>query len=419
MLEIAVIADDLTGAADTGVQFCRLARPNYLLAASALATAQFPDSPKAVTVHTSSRHLPPLAARNAVTQAARALKSFQPSLIYKKIDSCLRGNLGPEIDALLEELGLEQAFVAPAFPAQGRLTIHDEHLIHGIPLGKTEIAKDPINPVKCSLVSEVIAAQTCHDVGVVDIEATAKGSKELEQAVSSLLKKGKKIIVFDACEQEHLENIARLSLDRYPGSLLVGSAGLALGLAEVVTQRQGKKQATSPSTQGSLLFVGGSASARLADQHEALVAQNQASQMILDAEMLADPKAREQRRKWGDEAAVSLAQTNLVLRITPPEENKSKPSSEAVAQGLAQVAAAAALTSSPAGMFLSGGDTAQAVFEQLEVQAVELHAEVLPGLVWGTIMGGPQNGGLVVTKAGAFGEDDDLVKLHGLLCGQA
>jgi uncharacterized protein YgbK (DUF1537 family) len=233
------------------------------------------------------------------------------------------------------------------------------------------------------------------------------------------LEKGKKIIVFDACEQEHLENIARLSLDHHPGSLLVGSAGLALGLAEVVTQRQGKSQPASPNTCGSLLFVGGSASARLAHQHEALVAGNQASQMILDAEMLADPKAREQRRKWADEAAASLAQTNLVLRITPPEQNKCKPASEAVAQGLAQVAAAAAVNSRLAGMFLSGGDTAQAVFEQLDVQAVELHAEVLPGLVWGTIMGGPQNGGLVVTKAGAFGEDDALIKLHGLLCGQA
>jgi uncharacterized protein YgbK (DUF1537 family) len=65
-----------------------------------------------------------------------------------------------------------------------------------------------------------------------------------------------------------------------------------------------------------------------------------------------------------------------------------------------------------AGLFLSGGDTAIAVLEQLDVTAVRLERELSSGLVYGTIAGGPLSGRPVVTKAGAFGRPEALFDLH-------
>lgn len=65
----------------------------------------------------------------------------------------------------------------------------------------------------------------------------------------------------------------------------------------------------------------------------------------------------------------------------------------------------------PEVLFLTGGDTAQAVLEQLRVNEMVLMGELLPGVVVGRARGGPVKDLIVVTKAGSFGEQDVLIKV--------
>ena len=115
-MQFAIVADDLTGATDSGAQ---LARAGYR-AAVAFHDSQLPPTEDldAVVVDTDSRQLSPESARARVTQAAAQLKDAR--ILYKKIDSTLRGRVAVEIGAAFLEGGRPNAIVAPAFPDNGR-----------------------------------------------------------------------------------------------------------------------------------------------------------------------------------------------------------------------------------------------------------------------------------------------------------
>jgi len=71
--------------------------------------------------------------------------------------------------------------------------------------------------------------------------------------------------------------------------------------------------------------------------------------------------------------------------------------------------------SKPAVLFLTGGDTADAVLSAVKAEGMRIFGEILKGVVQGALIGGPLNGLSVVTKAGAFGHEDTLVELHEIL----
>ena len=122
MNNVVIIADDLTGAADTGVQFCPFFEDTMLISyqkLEQLLASRLSTGSRATAVYTDSRALAAGAARERVDAVGRRLAGLQPLWIYKKIDSCMRGNVGSEVDALLDALGCEVSFIAPALPELG------------------------------------------------------------------------------------------------------------------------------------------------------------------------------------------------------------------------------------------------------------------------------------------------------------
>ncbi|RLI36925.1 hypothetical protein DRO55_02515 [Candidatus Bathyarchaeota archaeon] len=69
-------------------------------------------------VDTESRNVPPKEAYQKVREAVKVLRDWNVRLIYKKVDSTLRGNLGAEIGELIDEFSLGGLF-SPSFPANG------------------------------------------------------------------------------------------------------------------------------------------------------------------------------------------------------------------------------------------------------------------------------------------------------------
>ena len=134
MDNIVIIADDLTGAADTGVQFCPFYDDTVLISYLQLSNTATLDPGSATALYTNSRALDMMSAHARLRSVARRLKKLEPLWIYKKIDSCLRGNPGAETEALMDELAYDVSFIAPAFPEMGRTTVDGTHLVHGIPL---------------------------------------------------------------------------------------------------------------------------------------------------------------------------------------------------------------------------------------------------------------------------------------------
>ena len=158
MTKLLIIADDFTGALDTGVQFSSRGARTKVITDLRYDFSQA-EGLDVLVFDSETRHLPPEKAYEIVNSfVKRAASKF--SNIYKKTDSGLRGNIGSELAAAMDALGLEKMAFIPAFPKMNRITKNGVHYIDGVPVAESVFGKDPFEPVKNSDVSAVIAGQT-------------------------------------------------------------------------------------------------------------------------------------------------------------------------------------------------------------------------------------------------------------------
>ena len=155
-MKIGIIADDLTGANATGV---RLAKAGFV-SATIVFGGKVPTKNEftSICVDTDSRTASTKVAKERVTDTYNQLRTWGADVIAKRIDSTIRGNIGSEIDALLEAIGKDSiAIVVASYPDSGRVTSGGYLLVEGVPVQETDVAKDPMNPITKSYVPAVIA----------------------------------------------------------------------------------------------------------------------------------------------------------------------------------------------------------------------------------------------------------------------
>jgi len=126
MRRFAIIADDLTGAMDTGVAFARIGLSTII----ALGNEVAPDA-GAVVISTDSRADDP---ETAYGKARKAADEVIGLYVYKKIDSTLRGNIGSELRAVIDALHIDKAIICPAFPANKRTVVDGKLLVENTPV---------------------------------------------------------------------------------------------------------------------------------------------------------------------------------------------------------------------------------------------------------------------------------------------
>jgi len=412
-LEAVVIADDLTGAADTGVQFTAVGTPVYLMPAETRSLGNARTARAAgLSLYTASRHLSAEEAAGRLRPVASALTGRRPGWLYKKVDSCLRGNLGAEIDVLLDFLGLDAALVAPALPAQGRITVSGIHLVHGRPLADTEFAKDPLSPVASSTVAHILASQSRYSAGRIHLQDYGDTGR-LQRALQREVGSGHRLIVCDAAEQAHLDQIAELVIQNADRLLPVGSAGLAASLVGQISDGDVAEPPRMPTLER-LLLVCGTGSKVTRRQLDALLDKYPGVRHELEPAWLIDASVSE-RSRCAAELCDARASGILALTIGPLPPGGPAPTPEEAAAGLAALARLAVEiigSGQVEGLFLSGGETADAFLRASRGEAIALERELLPGLALGRWVGGLADALPVVTKAGAFGQEQTLVALY-------
>jgi uncharacterized protein YgbK (DUF1537 family) len=175
-----LIADDLTGGADTGAQFAKRGLSTLLISFKEGHTIDFSQYPKrdVIVINTDSRGLRPDKAFGLVSGFLKNYDRELFPIIYKKIDSTLRGNIGYETDAILEETNISMGFMTPAFPEQERTVVDGVLMVRGKPLSLTEAASDAAAPVRESRVSKLLEQQTSHKVGGARGKGEEKGNPD-------------------------------------------------------------------------------------------------------------------------------------------------------------------------------------------------------------------------------------------------
>jgi uncharacterized protein YgbK (DUF1537 family) len=405
MAHLAIIADDLTGAADTGACFADAGYATVI----PLSEGPFPDA-DVLVLSTESRDMDPDAAARTVGETVAQLWSapeeVRPRWLYKKIDSALRGHPQDELLAAMAACGATRALVSPALPAEGRTTVSGRQHVGGVPLEESTFggehrssdlmatfANDRGLPVR---LLDLATLRTWPDAAVCLLEAEAPG-----------------IVVADTETDDDLALLSQLAVTTQQ-RMLSGSAGFARQLAPVLPL----SSSTSVSlpirrTGGPILVVAGSQHEATARQIAAL-GQSGAAIVRLDQAHLDDPVGDVSDVVSTVEAALSSDQSTVVTTVGLAV---SAIGARAIAARLAQIAAAPAIQNEVGGMVLTGGDVAAAVCAALGATALWLGGEIYAGQPWGILAGGDVPGLPVATKAGSFGRDDALLTCVAYLAG--
>ncbi|MCI0528601.1 MAG: four-carbon acid sugar kinase family protein, partial [Nitrospira sp.] len=227
----AIVADDLTGANDTGIQFLKKGLKTMVILDLEVGPELVSDV-DVIVFNTDSRLLEPEQAYGQTKQMGFVLKNLGVSHVYKKIDSTLRGNIGAEIEALLEILEAQACFLTPAFPIYDRTVQEGNLYLKGVPIYKTGVAADPAFHMKTAFIPDLLSQQTPRKIGVIFLEIVRRGVDSLLQAFNRSLVEGVQIFVLDAVVQGDLKFIARALAKSSISILICGSAGLALEIPE-------------------------------------------------------------------------------------------------------------------------------------------------------------------------------------------
>jgi uncharacterized protein YgbK (DUF1537 family) len=384
---IAIISDDLTGAADAGVQ---LVHAGYRTAVFFGESGELADDLDAVSFDTDSRTMPAGFAAKRVLEAARAAREAR--IVYKKLDSTLRGNVAAELAAALGGSGRERVVVAPAFPAAGRTTVGGTQRVHGVPVDETEMANDPHTPVTEAHVPSLLA-DAFASVGVLGVEDLADPGR-----VRRTLE-GNECVVADADRDADLEALVRAVPD--PARVLwAGSAGLALALGSVYPGPSAGDANVRRDSVRPVLVVVGSLSG---------VAREQVRRLVGEYGHVAFPvEAGETGTGEKTVAAVREALADHTCAVVHSPEARGA-SGRAMLASLAEVVARLSEEERFGGLVLTGGATAVGVARRLGATGIRLQGEVEAGVPMGTLVGPAPYP--VVTKAGGFGGPDTLLEV--------
>ncbi len=234
---VGIVADDLTGANDTALQF-HLKGANTKIVLDYNSPILNKDETEVCAISTESRNVEEK--WDAISKVENSVKFFTENFsfdhYYKKIDSTLRGHIAIETLTMLELLDYDAAIIIPAFPQEGRITVGGYHLLKGIPIGRTEIAMDPHSPILESHIPTLLASQLEDKqkelIGTIDLKTVMNGAGPILIRMNELINNGKKLIIVDSASITDIEQIA-LAINKSDKKLLpTGTAAAANALSK-------------------------------------------------------------------------------------------------------------------------------------------------------------------------------------------
>ena len=240
MVKLLILADDFTGALDTGVQFSGKGIRTQVVVSGHWVE---PDSDcDVMVIDVETRHVPKEKAYEIVNDVCQRAVKYGIRCFYKKTDSALRGNVGSELQAAADAVFGKNIVFVPAFPAMRRITVDGVHYIDGIPVKESVFGQDPFEPVMYDRVDELLRA-TGYRGGVIGVSKAERklqtaedwktqASEERRQKAAEAAKQ--QLFLYDAETDADLDEIAEAVSKKSDIPILAGCAGFAAKLPELL-----------------------------------------------------------------------------------------------------------------------------------------------------------------------------------------
>lgn len=409
---IYILADDLTGASDTGIQY-KNAGYETLVKVYNDDNLDSDKKYEVVAVNLDTRSMSEKDAYKKTAEYIKNLKDFKFKYIYKKVDSLMRGNPAIELEATMNELQAEIAIVAPSFPENDRILEHGIlRLLDGRSVDVTKLFQDKMT----------------RKVKNIDINIIQEGPSKIKDEIYKYYEQGYGVFVMDVLEDCDLENIKIACDDIDLKKIYCGSAGLAKHLS--LTSNKKIEKTRIKRNHVPILLIVGTRSEKTRIQVERLVADEKNELIEIDTnEIITNnsvivkeevvKRAKDQLANGEDLiilAVSGLFEEYLMSLNISKEEAKD---SLIIAEALGEISREILEESKIKTIISTGGDTSLQVCRYLNAKGIQLYEEVLPGVPLGKIIL-DENLNLnlnIVTKSGSFGEDDTLIKIISYLKG--
>jgi uncharacterized protein YgbK (DUF1537 family) len=389
-----VLADDLTGAMDTGVAFARAGL------GTVVSFGLLPEAnPEVLVVTTDSRAVKPFLAARWVKAAVGRLAG---RYVYKKIDSTLRGNIGVEIRAALEALSVDKAVVCPAFPESGRTVVDGRLLIDGVPLEKTAFVHDSVSPVRTACITELLEGDSGFSAVGLGLSEVERGPRHLSRWLAETRER---LIVVDAVTTTHLAAIAGALALSDVSCLPCGAAGLARALPAAFGHSVKPSQPACLTSHGPVLAVVGSRYEIARRQIAVAVKYLKTPLITIQPDEFASPRGHLKGLARTVRAVADFINSGRSVIISSVGSRYLADGQKLTARLLARIAAGVIARASPAGLYLSGGDIAREVARRLGLAGIRITGELEPEMILGKTAGGLSGEMNIVTKAGGFGSE--------------
>ena len=416
MQKYIVIADDLTGSNAT----CSLFKKIGLRAASILKLqGDINYDVDVISYSTASRGLDKEEAYKKVSEAIKILKNKDVLVYNKRIDSTLRGNIGTEINAMLDNLEDDRiAVVVPAYPDSGRIVVNKTMLVNGVLLENSDAGKDPKTPIKTSCVESLVQKDIKYSSTYFTLSDIAQPIEEITKKIQEAIKKSR-VLIFDAVNNEDIIKISKAIIHSDINIITVDPGPFTLYYSKELQKKNHLEK--------KILMVIGSVTATTKKQIEYIL---QEEDIFLVKMKVEDFFEKETCLKEIERVIAyikkGIASYDLFLVTTSPIGDEKKADLQKLAENLNTTVEeiskiiANTLTETVVkilketekfeGVYSSGGDITIALLEKLKAIGVEIREEVIPLAAYGRIIGGDFPNLKLVSKGGMVG-DEKTIKL--------
>lgn len=401
MIEIGAVADDFTGATDLAIALRQRGfRAVVSIEDAPLDPAELGDA-DAVVVALKTRTAPVSDAVAQSVRAVQALEALDSRRYYVKycstFDSTPEGNIGPVLDAVLDELGETRTIVVPAFPDNGRTVYRGRLFVGDELLEESPMRQHPLTPMTKSRLRDLLAPQTARGIREVGADAVWAGPSALRRTLDE---SPAGYTVVDALTDADLETIATAVSD---WRVVSGGAGLALGMT-------GPRPGTLSEievTPGRRLIVCGSASAKTRAQI-AHAAQSLPARKLDIERIAADPaQVVDDALEWIE--TLDPGEVPLIYTVGSLDDVRRGPDGNTVSGRIEEVLSAivdrAVDRLGVRQVIVAGGETSGAVVQRLGIRRLWIGPRIAPGVCWSAADSahGPVT---IALKSGNFGADD-------------
>ena len=416
MQKYIVIADDLTGSNAT----CSLFKKIGLRAASILKLqGDINYDVDVISYSTASRGLDKEEAYKKVSEAIKILKNKDVLVYNKRIDSTLRGNIGTEINAMLDNLEDDRiAVVIPSYPDSGRIVVNKTMLVNGVLLENSDAGKDPKTPIKTSCVESLIQKDIKYSSTYFTLSDIEQPIEEIVKKIQEAIKKSR-VLIFDAVNNEDIIKISKAIIHSDINIITVDPGPFTLYYSKELQKKNHLEK--------KILMVIGSVTATTKKQIEYILQEEN----IFLVKMKVEDFFEKETCLKEIERVISFIKKGIVsydlfLVTTSPIGDEKKADLQKLAENLnttvEEISKIIANTLTETivkilketekfeGVYSSGGDITIALLEKLKAIGVEIREEVIPLAAYGRLIGGDFPNLKLVSKGGMVG-DEKTIKL--------